>query len=422
MFKYKFSLGMTFAGFLVLMVCLLNIDAEIPVIIFAGSYILTVVGLVLFFRQLWRDHKEQKEKDDAIERQKKAEQAENERKEQMSKQNGTWPLPLEQLEKAFKDNNVNDILSERNYQKAKLLVEDILRKEGIPPEYHASYLTREKMAIHISRVDDARDAQEKEELRIRKSHLRREEAECKYYSKFIGRDKSIRYCRDQIEYYTDIIKKCEANEASVRQGGNRLYELSKGRESSWAIHGGIASGIAGGAAGLAVAADVQRKNAQIQQQNANLAHSIAEFQVNVLQGIWKEKREAEEHLELWKANEEQAKLQLIQELDEKELLAYIQPRVMSAENDLAGAVKINVAFHSSSGLCIYGSEPACVDGSIRVLLSVSGKVVGSAICVIRYGGVRCTQVETCICTNIEEMADEYEFSFEPYHLWAVEKN
>lgn len=61
---------------------------------------------------------------------------------------------------------------------------------------------------------------------------------------------------------------------TLRAGAQAIMSASQQKEHDWAIHGGIASGIAGPAAGLAAAADIQAKNAQIRAQNeANVVFS-----------------------------------------------------------------------------------------------------------------------------------------------------
>ena len=337
---------------------------------------------------------------------------------------GEWKLPLELFAQNCEENNVTSVSSERDYQKAIIIVENIMRKEGIPKQYQAQYITYPKIKKYFTLMKRYNEAEAQAELNQQIEELLPQEKafeeECSRYAEYTGRDKSIRYCEDKIAYYNYVIWQCEQNEASVRSGGNKLYDLSKGRESSWAIHGGIASGIAGGAAGLAVAADVERKNVQIRQQNTNLVHSIAQFQAAVIEGIWKEKHKAKEKLQYWNKEAECANLLLVQSMDEQQLLSMLQPTTKKVEKSITGAVKLQIELQNTPNLVIYGNVRAVVDGSIKVLLKVKGKVVGSALCSLEYNGVARPQTIECICTNVSKQADKYDVSFEPYHLWALE--
>ena len=339
--------------------------------------------------------------------------------------NGSWKLPVELFVKICEENGVTNISSERDYLKATIIVENLMQQAGVPQEHQAQYITRDKMNAYLAYVKKSSEAHAQAELQQQIKQLLPQEKsfeeECIRYAECIGRDKSIRYCEDKIAYYTHIIWQCEQNEDSVRNGGNKLYDLSKGRESSWAIHGGIANGIAGGAAGLAVAADVERKNVQIRQQNANLAHSIAQFQVAVLEGIWKEKRKAKEDLQYWNKEAERANLLLVQSMDEQKLLSLLHPSVKNVENSITGAVKLQIEVQTTPNLVIYEDVRAVVDGSIKVLLKVKGKIVGSALCSLKHNGAAYPQTIDCICIKVSEQADKYDVSFEPYHLWALER-
>lgn len=245
-------------------------------------------------------------------------------------------------------------------------------------------------------------------------------AQYTYYANYTDQDKSIRICQDKIREANEIIYQCEQDETSVRNGGEATYMLGRQKESSWAIHGGIASGIAGGAAGLAVAADVERRNQAKRQQNEQLLKGIAALSVMQLEKIWDRKRGAEQELEYWTAKLEEAKVLLSEKKNQKELLAMLHPGVIKVEITETGAVKLKVELHSTPNLIIYDEIKAVVDGSIKVLLKVEDEIVGSAVCVLPYGGMTRYSTANAICCKPKKQAQEYTFDFAPNHLWAVE--
>ena len=256
-----------------------------------------------------------------------------------------------------------------------------------------------------------------EKLREQERELSRQYT---FYANYTAQDKSIRICQDKIREAEEIIYQCEQDESSVRNGGEATYMLGRQKESSWAIHGGIASGIAGGAAGLAVAADVERQNQEKRLQNEQLLKGIAALSVMQLEKIWDRKRGAERDLEYWSAKLEESKVLLSEKLNQKKLLSMLKPNVIKVEITETGAVKLKIELHSTPNLVIYDEVKAVVDGSIKVLLKENDEVVGSAVCVLPYGGMTSYATVNGICCKPKKQLKEYTFDFVPNHLWAVE--
>lgn len=384
--------------------------------------LLGVVVVVIAAKQQARKNKAAAEKQKRIE---------EEARQQLIREleNGKWVFPVETLHAKFaaKFGEIDSPeVKEATYQRAKIIAEEVLAECEVPQQYFEQYTGRNAIEQYFAEIWERKQEEVRKANEQKLAQLRMEEEsfekECTRYTNYIGRDKSIQYCQDQIEYYRDIIWRCDQNERSVRNGGNMLYETGKGRESSWAIHGGIASGIAGGAAGVAVAADVQRRNTQVQQQNAQLAQSIAQLSVMSLDRIWKEKHRAEESLEYWNKCLERAKLLLVQTLDENGLVAQLDPKAVGTENSPTGAVKIKVEFQATPDLVIYENVRAVADGSVRVLLSADGKTVGSTVCAVKYTGATSKHTVECICMKVSKQAEKYDVSFTPNHLWAIERN
>lgn len=241
-----------------------------------------------------------------------------------------------------------------------------------------------------------------------------------YYAHYTEQSKSIHICQDKIREAENIIYQCERDEESVKNGGEATYLLGHQKESSWAVHGGIASGIAGGAAGLAVAVDTERRNQVKRQQNADLASSIASLSVMQLEKIWDRKRGAQSDLNYWTAKLEEVKTLLCEQLNQKELLEMMHPSVEEYQITETGAVKLKVKLYSTPNLIIFDEVKAVVDGSIKILLKVNNEVVGSAICVLPFGGMDGSATVNAICCEPEKKATAYTFDFVPNHLWAVE--
>ena len=154
------------------------------------------------------------------------------------------------------DIEINDTPSASTIAKVKLAMENQNKNFNIS-DYYAAYKQGEAELI---RLNDASKAEEKLLPIFNMGAIRNN------FNSLSGRDRNI------------AIIKSHINNFSVAY--DEMYNLGSGltkRESSWAIMGGIASGLAGGAVGLAVATDIQRKNAQIKADNAEIIQMRARY-------------------------------------------------------------------------------------------------------------------------------------------------
>ena len=285
---------------------------------------------------------------------------------------------------------------------------EIIDQYNLGKQYVEPWEEKERM----QQEQEHMDALQEEELELLEQYT--------LYADYTEQDKSIRICQDKIRKAENTIWQCEQDEDSVRRGGQATYMLGHQKESSWAVHGGIANGIAGGAAGIAVAIDTERRNQEKRQANANLASNIATLSVMQLEKIWSRKRDAQSDLNYWTAKLEEAKILLCEQLNQKELLEMMHPSVEKYEITETGAIKLKVKLYSTPNLIIFDEVKAVVDGSIKVLLKLNNEVVGSAVCVLPFGGMDGNATVNAICCEPEKKATAYTFDFVPNQLWAVE--
>ena len=268
---------------------------------------------------------------------------------------------------------------------------------------------------------DVEQHEKQKELNALKAEEEKQVKTISRYARLTGLNKTLRMIEDLRKECQEIISECEAQERSIQQSGHLYYTANKAKEGNWALFGGIASGIAGGAAGLATAMEIQHQNDEIRNQNRELSKAVAQENVYYLNKIWEIKYSVLSKLErLDKANE-CAKMLLTKFPNQKKLLAMIDPVVKNIQNSPTGAVKVTVELHPAKDLIIYDNVEAVVDGSIQVILNKGGECVGTAMCVIELGGLQKTQVCTCISTKITQQVDTYEVEFAPNHLCVLEK-
>ena len=352
------------------------------------------------------------------------EQAEKLRLEQLSWADGTWEMPLDKFEQECDTYKISSIANEANYQKAKLIAESLMDRVGIPKEHQAQYATKERLSQYFTEINRKKHAAAQLEMEQKIAALRIEEAEMekefKRYADCVGREKSTCYCNEQIAYNEHIITQCDAEISRICGNAADIHTKGTQKEHSWAILGGIANGIAGGAAGLAVAIDVERQNQAKRQHNAQLTSDVITLAALETKDFRVRKASAQSNIGSWAQELESSKLLLIAEGNEIDLLSKLHLNVLSVENSLTGAVKIQIEVNATPDLHIYDNVSAVVDGSIVVMLKIGEKVVGTTVASLGYEGAYKRHNIDCICTDISEQAENYNIEFAPYHLWLVE--
>lgn len=261
----------------------------------------------------------------------------------------------------------------------------------------------------------------KENERINK--LRKEEhfliQETIRYISCIGREKGIQMCSDEIRRCKAELEELKKKEQSIRDGAEKTYRYTKQSESDWALLGGIADGIAGGAAGVATAIDAQNRNDEIRSYNANLSRSIGELTANSLSKVYELKREIEEELHEWENRLGKAKMKLVDGINENYWVDKISYEVRSVKKTELHSIKLELSLKPET-LLIFDDVKAVLDGTVKVVLSKNGNRLGEGYIFFPYHGLKYPQTFKTICPNVKEMHDTYDITLEPYHLWALE--
>lgn len=234
------------------------------------------------------------------------------------------------------------------------------------------------------------------------------------------KDKAAHMCEDEIEKLQEYLNVLKATEKSALNAGDAFYRSTKEKEKSWALHGGIASGIAGGAAGLATAIRVQGENREIRERNQALAKGIAQVQINAITRNMEAARKVEEEIAFWKHQKILAQNKKTAELPVAQLLKELHISVVSTKFSAGGSAVLQVRLDPTKNLFI-GNSPAVVDGTVKLVLRRNGVSVGEAILSLPHDGSESVHEElVTICRNPTEKYYNYEVEIEPYHLWAVE--
>ncbi len=238
----------------------------------------------------------------------------------------------------------------------------------------------------------------------------------KRYINLHGAEKRITMALEEIPPLKALIAQLNTQADSISKTYNRT---TRSDEVSWATLGGIASGIAGPAAGLAVAMDVQARNAEKRAKNAEALNSTKSLLASMHWENFKKRQDVEERIELWQNIASEAKNKLVEDIDGEKLIKELNPQVAKIQILSTGNVELLVNVNKKT-IKIFDTVEAVIDGSFKANLLVNGEVVGTAFLTLPYCGSENTVALKTIFVNITKKAAIYDVEFETYNLFAIE--
>lgn len=303
---------------------------------------------------------------------------------------------------------IYDLDSEKNKEKAKLFLDNLEIPVGLDISDLSDLLRREQ-----ENRDDGKRAKERDEMK-----------KLQKYQEYIGREKPLQFYRPLVAQYKK--KSNEASDLHARLIKNKSALISLGTQKThdWAVHGGIASGIAGGAAGLATANRIQQQNSKIEDFNKSVMSSNLDtwqFETKFF-----ERQMNHYGMLAHKCEKIIEKLSncLVSELPENDLLNKLNPQIKSQQLiETTGSIVMEVAV-SPAELMIFEDVPAVIDGSFKAILrdkNKDNKKVGEMFFVLPLTGSQEAGKIKGICQYVNTDPSELNIQFEPYHLWAIEK-
>ena len=318
----------------------------------------------------------------------------------------------------YKECAKNNILTTNTADAARMKI--IAKQLGISysdDELIQKFLKGMSVTKEMERIAEENERQARFPV-IRKEELLAEQ-ESKKYINLTGSDKRIRMCLDEAARYRAEVAQYEQIDESIANGAATLYSLYSEKETDWAIHGGVASALAGSAAGVAVAADIQRKNAEVRASNEQLRQSVDQFSVQQRLNIWMKQHEVEKIMKRYETDAEKAKLKLVDFRPQEDLLRLLCPVIEKKETSETGAITFTVRVNKAS-ITIYDTVSAVVDGSFKVKVMDGKEVAGEAYFTLPYNGSERNSTLSGICASLPAAEKEYTFVFEPHNLFAIE--
>lgn len=282
---------------------------------------------------------------------------------------------------------------------------------------HKKYLKGKAVVKEEEKI--AAEKERKARIPVMRKEEQLVEQEGKKYINLVGSDKRVRMFLDEAARHRAMVAQYERAGESITKGADALYSLHAGKETDWAVHGGVASAIAGSAAGVAVAVDIQRKNAEVRASNAQLRQSIGQFSAEQQLNMWMQQSKAEEKMKYYEAEAEKAKLKLVESLPQDDLLKLLSPVIEKTTTSETGTITFTVSINKAS-LTIYETVKAVVDGAFKIKIMDGDRLAGEAYFTLPYNGSEWSKKLTSTCASLPEEQKKYTFVFAPHNLFAIE--
>ncbi len=300
-------------------------------------------------------------------------------------------------------NNIKYINSDKERQKAAL----IAQKYNIP---FTDIELLFKEARHIA-VIEAKNERQKSIQDLKDEETRRC-ASLDKYSDLYGRDKRIEMINDELRETRASIERSIAAERAV-------ISASQQKEQDWAIHGGIASGIAGPGAGVATALNIQAKNAEIRAQNQANLQALKPIVMSTSETVGlasKRAKSLEEDLK-------NAQTRLVFEDDVTTCLSKLKFQNTTVEVSKTGTCIVSTNVIKADSYIIFDDIEATIDGTIIANIYDQDALIGTANLVLpRYGISNRKSYEKLqgMCLFCGKPGKTYRVEFDAVNLWAME--
>ena len=208
-------------------------------------------------------------------------------------QSGKWDFPAEKFYNTCKNQTkLTDLNNEYSIIKARRIAEQYAEKELFDLSYYEQYFTAEKLAFYFEKGKALAEAtaQRNAQRRDGEKHLVITGRPTKEERTFLDRAAaltSLSGCEKRKTMLSNLVQDYDVKINALKEGEEALKTLGvafleqQKKETSWAIMGGIADGIAGPAAGLAVAAETMANNRKIQEHNASVRQAAMDIMCGV---------------------------------------------------------------------------------------------------------------------------------------------
>ena len=249
-----------------------------------------ILACIITFGILWIKVSIDMRKEEQEKERIKKEREEKIRELNQSVKDGKWLFPAEEYYCLCRDNQATMLNNEFSISKATQLAEQLIKQTApdIDLTNCGEYLKQSSLEGFLEKGEQLAKKTEERILFEQKQprNANPNEPEKTFIQRaselavLSGSNKRVKMLNNlDSDYFSEIVRKINGEQA-LRQLG-MIYAGQQQKESSWAIVGGIAEGIAGPAAGIMAAANTMENNRKIQAYNA----SVRKASMDIMSGI-----------------------------------------------------------------------------------------------------------------------------------------
>lgn len=405
------------------------------------GYFELLMGVVFVVVPIWAyiKGKEQAEIQKKQEEAKKIEEArKQERIDKLNQQvkDGKWTFPAGKFYQLCRDSHVTVLDNEFSMRKALQIAEQVIKETApdIDLGNCGEYLKTESLEGFLQKGEvEFKEAEERKLLAQKQPrNANPNEPEKTFISRaselpfLSGCDKRVKMLTNLIGDYNTKIMDMRAGEEALKQLG-MIYASQQKKETSWAIMGGIAEGIAGPAAGIMAASNTIANNRKIQQYN----ESVRKASMDIMSGIPsvagdRYKLEEEREKINQKLNEAKNKVVLSKPVAE-EVWQNINVGKATVKKNPSGVltVSVPVSLKAPFVLDVPDNVRMVVDGVLRAEVWFEDKRVDTVYFPLPIYGIPHNMTAEIIldgmCGRSVEYDGEYTVKIGDYHnLWIME--
>ena len=206
---------------------------------------------------------------------------------------------------------------------------------------------------------------------------------------------------------------------TLKSGAKAVMNASQQKEKDWAIHGGIANGIAGPAAGAATALNIQAQNAQIRAQNKANLQAFSPLITNSYMGAVSYESQARGVA----VSIDSAKTKLLAKDDVQTCLKRLAFTETKVEVSETGTCTVTTKVALTEPFTIFEDIKAVIDGTIIAKIYDGETLVGTAALVLPSKGIGYYHDPYPLkgmCLYCGKKDRNYRVEFAAVDLWAME--
>lgn len=299
--------------------------------------------------------------------------------------------------------DIKQCKNEKEVQKAKLIAE----KHGIKYSDISDLYSEAEVLVKKKEQKELDDS-----LKAKREEERAEQKTLVKYEGMTGREKRIAMLTAE---RAALLQTAD----TLKSGAKAVMNASQQKEKDWAIHGGIANGIAGPAAGAATALNIQAQNAQIRAQNKANLQAFSPLITNSYMGAVSYESQARGVA----VSIDSAKTKLLAKDDVQTCLKRLAFTETKVEVSETGTCTVTTKVALTEPFTIFEDVKAVIDGTIIAKIYDGETLVGTAALVLPSKGIGYYHDPYPLkgmCLYCGKKDRDYRVEFAAVDLWAME--